>query len=66
MLPNPSGLNASFPGFKHKLVWFERLREFIESHATLIFSNVTAARHTPICFQRAQCIPDRLARADTV
>jgi TDG/mug DNA glycosylase family protein len=31
VLPNPSGLNASFPGFKHKLVWFERLREFMES-----------------------------------
>lgn len=31
VLPNPSGLNASFPGFKHKLVWFERLREFIDS-----------------------------------
>lgn len=31
VLPNPSGLNASFPGFKHKLVWFERLREFVES-----------------------------------
>ena len=30
VLPNPSGLNASFPGFKHKLVWFERLREFID------------------------------------
>jgi double-stranded uracil-DNA glycosylase len=29
VLPNPSGLNASFPGFKHKLVWFERLREFV-------------------------------------
>ncbi|MGO9451896.1 MAG: mismatch-specific DNA-glycosylase [Candidatus Binataceae bacterium] len=27
-LPNPSGLNASFPGFKHKLIWFERLRKF--------------------------------------
>jgi double-stranded uracil-DNA glycosylase len=26
VLPNPSGLNASFPGFKDKLVWFERLR----------------------------------------
>ena len=33
VLPNPSGLNASFPGFKHKLVWFERLREFIDSKA---------------------------------
>jgi len=31
VLPNPSGLNASYPGFKHKLVWFERLRESIES-----------------------------------
>lgn len=31
VLPNPSGLNASFPGFKHKLVWFERLRDFIDS-----------------------------------
>lgn len=33
VLPNPSGLNASFPGFKHKLIWFERLREFIEAQA---------------------------------
>ena len=31
VLPNPSGLNASFPGFKHKLIWFEKLREFIEA-----------------------------------
>lgn len=28
VLPNPSGLNASFPGFADKLVWYERLREF--------------------------------------
>jgi double-stranded uracil-DNA glycosylase len=28
VLPNTSGLNAAFPGFAHKLVWFERLREF--------------------------------------
>jgi TDG/mug DNA glycosylase family protein len=27
VLPNPSGLNASFPGFRHKLVWFEKLKE---------------------------------------
>lgn len=26
-LPNPSGLNASFPGLADKLVWYERLRE---------------------------------------
>lgn len=25
VLPNPSGLNASYPGFGHKLVWFEAL-----------------------------------------
>lgn len=31
VLPNPSGLNASFPGFQHKLVWFERLRDFTEA-----------------------------------
>jgi TDG/mug DNA glycosylase family protein len=31
VLPNPSGLNASFPGFKDKLIWFERLRKFAES-----------------------------------
>jgi TDG/mug DNA glycosylase family protein len=26
VLPNPSGLNAAYPGFRDKLVWFERLR----------------------------------------
>ena len=31
VLPNPSGLNASFPGFAHKLIWFERLREFVDT-----------------------------------
>jgi TDG/mug DNA glycosylase family protein len=31
VLPNPSGLNANFPGFKDKLAWFEKLREFAES-----------------------------------
>jgi TDG/mug DNA glycosylase family protein len=30
VLPNPSGLNASFPGFKDKLIWFERLRKFAD------------------------------------
>ena len=29
VVPNPSGLNASFPGFEHKLVWFEALRRFV-------------------------------------
>lgn len=27
VLPNPSGLNASFPGFSHKLKWFRDLKE---------------------------------------
>jgi TDG/mug DNA glycosylase family protein len=30
VLPNPSGLNASFPGFKDKLIWFQQLRDFID------------------------------------
>jgi double-stranded uracil-DNA glycosylase len=29
VIPNPSGLNASFPGFEHKLVWFKALRRFV-------------------------------------
>ena len=31
VVPNPSGLNASFPGFKEKLIWFEALRAFLET-----------------------------------
>ena len=31
VLPNPSGLNASFPGFASKLLWFRRLHAFVES-----------------------------------
>jgi TDG/mug DNA glycosylase family protein len=34
VLPNPSGLNAAFPGFNDKLVWFERLREYAEPPRT--------------------------------
>lgn len=30
VVPNPSGLNASFPGFAHKLIWYERLRGFVD------------------------------------
>jgi hypothetical protein len=29
VVPNPSGLNASYPGFAHKLVWFRKLRRFV-------------------------------------
>lgn len=30
VVPNPSGLNASFPGFASKLVWFEALRAWLD------------------------------------
>lgn len=30
VVPNPSGLNQSFPGFADKLIWFVRLREFAD------------------------------------
>ena len=30
VVPNPSGLNASYPGFADKLVWFKQLRRFLE------------------------------------
>jgi TDG/mug DNA glycosylase family protein len=30
VLPNPSGLNASFPGFESKLVWFRQLAAFLK------------------------------------
>ena len=28
VLPNPSGLNAAFPGFRDKLLWYRRLARF--------------------------------------
>lgn len=31
VVPNPSGLNASFPGFQQKLVWFAALREWLDA-----------------------------------
>ena len=33
VVPNPSGLNASFPGFDSKLVWFEKLARFAGARA---------------------------------
>jgi TDG/mug DNA glycosylase family protein len=30
VLPNPSGLNAAYPGFEEKLVWFRRLRRALD------------------------------------
>jgi double-stranded uracil-DNA glycosylase len=29
VVPNPSGLNASYPGFEHKLVWYRKLHRFV-------------------------------------
>lgn len=43
VVPNPSGLNASFPGFKDKLIWFTQLREFV---STLERSSKTRNRET--------------------
>jgi len=31
VVPNPSGLNASYPGFADKLVWYEALCAFVEA-----------------------------------
>jgi len=30
VVPNPSGLNQSFPGFAQKLIWFVKLRQFLD------------------------------------
>jgi TDG/mug DNA glycosylase family protein len=30
VVPNPSGLNTSFPGYTDKLVWFRKLRAFVD------------------------------------
>jgi TDG/mug DNA glycosylase family protein len=31
VVPNPSGRNASYPGFADKLVWYEALRAFVDA-----------------------------------
>jgi TDG/mug DNA glycosylase family protein len=33
VVPNPSGLNASYPGFAEKLVWYQALATFVDSLA---------------------------------
>lgn len=33
VVPNPSGLNASFPGFAHKLPWYRELAAFVDDIA---------------------------------
>jgi len=39
VVPNPSGLNASFPGFAHKLRWYRALASFVDE--------IAPARATP-------------------
>ncbi|HUY26674.1 MAG TPA: mismatch-specific DNA-glycosylase [Candidatus Binataceae bacterium] len=56
-LPNPSGLNASFPGFKDKLVWFEELREFsdrLEANLSRVAAGPSgsASRSRTVCRSR--------------
>lgn len=46
VLPNPSGLNASFPGFADKLVWFKRLREFLEREGAAGSASRAPGLHT--------------------
>jgi TDG/mug DNA glycosylase family protein len=47
-LPNPSGLNASFPGFKDKLIWYEALREFSDAlEAQAAAAKIKRAAATP-------------------
>jgi TDG/mug DNA glycosylase family protein len=31
VIPNPSGLNASYPGFRDKLIWFKDLRRWLDA-----------------------------------
>ena len=44
VLPNPSGLNASFPSFAAKLVWFERLRDTLQPLAAATASSAHPVR----------------------
>jgi double-stranded uracil-DNA glycosylase len=43
VVPNPSGLNASFPGFAQKLVWFEALRRYLDE-TSAVDETATKAR----------------------
>jgi len=58
VVPNPSGLNASFPGFAHKLPWFRALRAFVDRRA----SEGTPVRRS----RRAPRQPPKMAAASVV
>jgi TDG/mug DNA glycosylase family protein len=34
VVPNPSGLNASYPGFAEKLIWFRKLQRFVGARSS--------------------------------
>jgi len=53
-LPNPSGINANFPGFAQKLVWFKRLREFSDKIEKL---HRTAQPREPKEARRTSALP---------
>ena len=44
VVPNPSGLNAAYPGFEDKLVWFRRLARFARARGDARTERTRAAR----------------------
>jgi double-stranded uracil-DNA glycosylase len=47
VVPNPSGLNATFPGFEDKLVWFRKLRAFVDRVAQSSTDRESGRRRAP-------------------
>ena len=47
VVPNPSGLNAAYPGFADKLVWFRKLRRYSLAGAQETLS--PPSRHREAC-----------------
>jgi TDG/mug DNA glycosylase family protein len=60
VVPNPSGLNASFPGFEDKLVWFRALRAFVDRVAPRVARPADRASAGPRARRRS---PPRAAAA---
>lgn len=63
VLPNPSGLNAAFPGFQSKLVWFQALAALLnETGAAASPGSPPAPGGTSPRAARAAPAPGRAAR----
>jgi TDG/mug DNA glycosylase family protein len=62
VLPNPSGLNASFPGFASKLEWFLRLRAFVDQVRPPAVTAAAASASGP----PARAVPRRRAASAPV